>query len=332
MEFKFSKGVDDDSREEPAGGNKNRSALLLLLLLLTGGFSYVYFFTGIITPQESLRPAEAPAASQAIKIKMPQRSGDAIKAEVKPAEVNLNEPQPAKPKEELVKVEPAKPAEIKPAEIKPAEIKPAEIKPAKVETKPVLAQKNSEPAKADVKKVTKETATKPKATPVKTAKSAKVAGDSAGSRNAWSIIVGSYVLKDALATDMERVRKAGLSPVAKPGARIKSTMNRLFLSEFKNRADALAVLDKLKRHTPDAFILNQAGKYSVYAGSYLLDARAASEMERLNAAGFKISLKHVELEVKSQSIILGPFSDKKSADDALGKLNAAGLKAALSKL
>jgi cell division protein FtsN len=322
MEFKFSKGVDDDSREEPASGNKNRSALLLLLLLLAGGFSYVYFFTGIITPQESIRPAEAPVASQAVKIKMPQRSGDAIKAEVKPAEVNMKEPEPVKPKEELTKVEPAKPAEIK----------PAEIKPAKVETKPVLAQKNSEPAKTDVKIVSKETATKQKAPPLKTAKAAKVMSNSTGSGNAWSIMVGSYVLKDALATDMERVRKAGLSPVAKPGARIKSTMNRLFLSEFKNRADALAVLDKLKRHTPDAFILNQAGKYAVYAGSYLLDARAASEMERLNAAGFNVSLKHAEIEVKSQSLTLGPFSDKKSADDALVKLNAAGLKAALSKL
>jgi cell division septation protein DedD len=349
MEFKFSKGDEEGVQAQPVPEKKNQNALLILILLLVGGFSYVYFFTGIFKPQEASNPVEAPKA-QVVKMPLPPRDGETGKADVKPADakkeaaaapkaeppkaapappvtaaaapaVKAPLPPSAKPKEEPKKAEPAKPKE------EPKKAEP--VKPA--EKKTVAADKKPEPAKADAKKVAAEPAPKPKVSPPKPEKSAKAVAASAGSGGPWSILVGTYVLEDALSADMGRVRKAGLDPVVKPGARKKTSMNRLFLSEFSDRPSALAALDKLKRHTSDAFIIDQGGKHTVYAGSYLLDARAASETERLSAAGFKVTLKRAEIAIPSQSLTLGPFSDKKAADAVLGKLKAAGVKAALSR-
>ncbi|MBI5485373.1 MAG: SPOR domain-containing protein [Deltaproteobacteria bacterium] len=363
MDFKFSKGGEENSQAEPAAEKKNQSAILALLVILVGGFSYVYFFTGIIKPQEAGKPAETAETSQVVKMPLPPRDGDAAKADAKPADVKpadakpevvpppkaepakpapaapvavaVPAPAPApaakppvqpavKPKEEPKKAEPVKPKE-EPRKAEP--VKSAEKKPAAAESKPAAADKKAEPAKTETKKAAAETAPKA-AVPAKPAKSAAAASAGGG---VWSILVGSYVLEDALSADMGRVRKAGLEPVVKAGPRKKTTMNRLYVSEFADRAEAQAVLDKLKRHTSDAFIVDQAGKHTVYAGSYLLDTYTATEMERLRAAGFQVSLKRTEVTIPSQSVTLGPYKDKKAADAALGKLKAAGVKATLSQ-
>lgn len=344
MEFKFSKGDEENLKAEPAGEKKNRSAILILLLLLVGGLSYVYFFTGLIKPQETLKPAATPAATQVVKMPLPPRDDVAGKTDAKPADTG---------KEATVnkKVEPPKiaqatpvaagvpaektlskpPATLKEEPKKAGPNRPAEKKTAVAENKPAVTDKKSEPNKAVIKPLPTVTPPKLKTSPAKSEMPLKVKVSPARSDAAWSIFVGTYVLEDALSTDMGRVRKVGLDPVVKPGARKKSAMNRLFLSEFADRAGAQAALDKLKRHTSDAFILDHAGKHAVYAGSYLLEARAASEMERLSAAGFKVSLKHTEVAIPTQSLTLGPFKDKKTADSALGKLKAAGVKAAISR-
>ena len=336
MEFKFSKGGDENVHAEPSGEKKNQSAILVLLLLLVGGFSYIYFFTGIIKPEDAPKPAEAPVAAKVVKMPLPPREGVAGKAAEKPTDVKKEAAQSVKaepPKAQTAPV--AAPAPTAKAPVQPPaktkeEPKKAES-PKPAEKKPAVAVKKSEPAKAEVKKASADIVTKPKSLPVKMEKPVKAVAGATGSGGSWTILVGTYVLEDALSTDMGRVRKAGFTPVVKPGAHKKSPMNRLFLSEFADRAAAQATLDKLKRHTSDAFILDQAGKHTVYAGSYLLDARAASEMERLNAAGFPVSLKHAEIAIPSQSLTLGPFSDKKTADAALSKLKGAGVKATLSR-
>ena len=348
MDFKFSKGGDENMQTESAGEKKSQRAILLLLLLLVAGFSYIYFFTGIIKPQTASKPAEPPVKSQIVKMPLPPAPTDALlaKAETKPAEPKKEEgavqpppvkaplppvvvpppvaktppPPPQKLKEEPKKVELAKPKE-----------EPKKVAPVKVaEKKPVVVDKKPVPAKTDAKKTTNEPAPKPKKI-AKHEKPAKGEGGATVSGNTWSVQVGLYVLEDALSNDMGRLRKAGLVPVITPGARKKIAMNRLFLSESADRAEAMSALEKLKRHTSDAFILDQGGKHAVYAGSYLLDARAASEMERLTAAGFKVSMKHAEVAIPSQSLSLGPFSDKKAAEATLNKVNAAGLKAVISK-
>lgn len=72
MDFKFSKDSGDSHPQEHSGGNKKQSTLLVLLLILIGGFTYLYFFTDLIKPQEVQKTAVAPApAPQAVKMPLP---------------------------------------------------------------------------------------------------------------------------------------------------------------------------------------------------------------------------------------------------------------------
>jgi len=361
MDIKFSKD-GGDAPKQAAGGDKGRqNVLLVVLLVLVGGFAYAYFFTGLIRPQQEQKPAEAPAP-QVVKKALPPREGapspaapatatapapaPAPGAKQVPAPAAKPEPTKAapavpvtapvakvapKPKEEPKKAEPAKPVvkQAAPTQVaKPAQVvaKPVEKQQTLPEKKQaaVVQKKAASPAPAGKKTAAvKKAATKPekKITP-------EPGGASGGP---WTVVVGNYLLEEALAADLVRVRKAGFNAAVQQGARKKSPMNRLLLAEYDDRAAALAALDKLKRFTSDAFVLGQGGEHAVYAGSYLLDARAQSEKERLAAAGFTLTLKHAEVAIPSKLLTAGTFSDKKAAEAAVKKLKAAGLKASLSR-
>lgn len=103
-------------------------------------------------------------------------------------------------------------------------------------------------------------------------------------------------------------------------------MHRLFLAQFDDRAAAQGELDKLNKLTSDAFILEHGGKHTVYAGSYLLDSRAASEKERLAAAGFALTIKKADVAIPSKRLCAGIYHDKSAADAAAKKLKNAGIK------
>jgi cell division septation protein DedD len=147
----------------------------------------------------------------------------------------------------------------------------------------------------------------------------------------WTVLVGNYVLEEALATDLARVRKAGFEAYIVPGVQKKTHMNRLLLAEFTDRDSAQAELAKLKRLTADAFIIDTAGMHVVYAGSYLLETRAASEKARLASGGFKLSVQRVDVAIPTKNLTAGSFAEKSSADEVLKKLRAAGVKASLSR-
>jgi cell division protein FtsN len=164
---------------------------------------------------------------------------------------------------------------------------------------------------------------------IPTVKSQKSVKESAS--GVWKLVVGSYLLEDALSADMVRVRKAGLEAAVEPGEKKNTLMNRLLLGEYDNRVVLQDNFEKLKRYTSDAFIIEHGGKFSLYAGSYLLDSRAASEKERLGAAGFQLSLKRTEVAVSTRRLTAGKFNDKKAAEAALKKLKDAGINASLSK-
>lgn len=355
MDFKFSKGPGDTSLQEPPAEKKSQSALLVLLLLLVGGFSYLYFFTGLIKPPEAPKPVET-AAPPVVKMPLPPRDGgaaavtDKAKDQARDAAAKAQAPQPTqapavatpvvpvvkvppqplvKPKVESQKPELAKTVEKKPVPAPAGDKQSQKAVVAKVEEKKpvsekkplVTAKKTETEVKPANKKPADRTVKHKKSTVAATAATKEGAGDS------WSLLVGNYVLEEALSVDLGRVRKAGLTPVVKAGARKKSAMNRLLFAEFTDRDAAQSAIAKLKRHTSDAFMIEQGGKQFVYAGSYLLDARAASEKERLNAAGFSVTLKRADVTIPTQSLTVGPFNDKKAADAALSKLKSVGIKA-----
>ncbi|BCS53033.1 SPOR domain-containing protein [Geobacter sp. SVR] len=360
MDFKFSKDAEKHTAKQSASGEKGRqNALLLLLLVLVCGYSYLYFFTGLIRPQQAPKPAEAPApqvvkkplptpagqpgteappaggekkdAATPVKAESPKAvPGEAATAPGTPAAVGGQKADQARPAEKKAAPVPTPQAAQQVAEAKP-EAKPAaakkpatapEKKPAAVGTeKKAAGPKSSEHQKhspAELK-TSQAVAQKPAKKPV--AGSAAPAGK-------WTVVVGNYILEDAMATDLARVRKAGFKASVQPGVRKKAPMNRLFLAEFADRHAAQAELEKLKRYTSDAFIVDQGDKHAVYAGSYLLDSRAASEKERLAAAGLTVAVRHVEVPIPSKNLITGVFADKGAAETAVRKLKEAGLSGA----
>ena len=340
MDFKFSKDSDISQTHQTPEGKKSQGALLVLLLLLVGGFTYLYFFTGLIKPQETVKTAEAPSPpSQVVKIPLPIRSGAPTKPEVKiPEKAEAPKAAATAPVTAVPPV--AKPAPAaNPAPAKVTEVpKPAEaVKSALKKPLPVVAaDKNKDtavPSKSDSKKTvaagnkttsTKKTVSDSHTKLVHTAKTKKTVSDP------WFIEVGTYVLEEALSADIGHVRKAGFEPIVKPSTRKKTVMNRLFIYESTDRASAQSTLEKLKRHTSDAFVIEQGGKFTVYAGSYLQNESAVTEKDRLKASGFSAIVKHADIAIPSQNLSVGPFNSKKSADAARAKLKNAGVKATIS--
>ncbi len=363
MDFKLSKNSGDSQQEVP-GEKKNQSALLVLLLILVGGFTYLYFFTGLIKPQEAQKGAESPlAAPQIVKIPLPVRGSEPAKPDgkapeqgtvpkkaatppaaatppklvpppAKPAAVPIPVPAPAvkavpappKPKEEPKKAEAVKPVNKKSPlpdtkEASNTITRSEEKKPAPEARKPTVAENKGASTKSSEKKPV--SVTHPK--PVTAAKTQKAA------TGPWVLVVGNYVLAEALSADMGRVRKAGFEPVITPSVHKNTAMNRLFVSEFDDRASAQPTLEKLKRYTSDAFVLEQNGRFSVYAGSYLQSDSATIEKERLKVAGFAVTVKHAEIAIPSQMLSIGPFTAQKAVDTALVTLKNAGIKATVTQ-
>lgn len=314
MDSKDVNQAEETQRQDSKSDKGRQNALLIALIALVGGFSYLYFFTDIIRPQEQNKPAETPAA-QKVKMELPPRDGAATKVE--PATAAGDKKEPVAPAASVpVKVAPAAPVATAVPQPKPKE-EPKKADPVKpVEKKAVVAVSE---AKEKKQPVAKKDVVKPEPAAV------------VAKTGPWTVLVGNYVLESSLAADQSKIKKAGLEPVIKSGARKKSMMNRLLLAELTDRSAAKVELDKLKKHTSDAFILDQGGKHYVYAGSYILDSRATSEKERLTAAGFSLTLKKEEVLIPSKNLTAGIFTDKKAAEAAVKKLKDAGIKATLKQ-
>lgn len=369
MDFKFSKETEEKTKGEPAPADKGRqNGLLVLLLILVAGFAYLYFFTGLIRPQPEQKQA-TPPAPQVIKKPLPTPAGQAAvmkaassakatAAKTAPAVAPAGQPQAvtAVPK---VEPSPTAPQVKSPAvaakQQKPVEKgtgnevkgkatpppskqeKPAVTPPAKVASTSVASKekdkgandKTSSPAKAKEKAASTAKAPLSKERAAKARVAAKPAKGESRASGPWTVVVGTYQLEDAMAADIIRVRKTGLPASVQPGGRKKTHMNRLFLSEHANREQAQAELGRLRKHTADAFMLEQGGKFAVFAGSYLLDARAGSERERLAGEGFQLRLQKVDVAVPSRVLTACSFVERDEAEAALAKLRAAGLKPSL---
>lgn len=366
MDIKFSKDEGGSPQPNVIEEKGKQNVLLVVLLILVAGFGYVYFFTDLIKPAQEQKVAEVPPVSQVVKKPLPVPGGEPVKAAAvegsgekkdtvasqntepvkaapatAPAVVKAAAQDAAKPKAEVKKVETSQPVVKKslPVVAKVGENKPVpvNIKQPVVAAKKPLPTKDGEKKMADTKKPVEKISKRAespllptKNLPTTAMKKSVVSGVTAVPGR-WTVLVGNYVLEEALATDLARVSKVGVEASIVPGPPKKSHMNRLLLAEFTNRVSAQNELSKLKKHTSDAFILESAGMHAVYAGSYLLDARALSEKERLRTAGFGLTLKHADVSIPTKNLIAGSFVDKSAAEDVLKKLRTAGVKATLSR-
>ena len=208
-------------------------------------------------------------------------------------------------------------AQQKAATAKKDEAKPKQqmVKPAT----PVTVQKNAAAPRAAQNNGKKTSA------PEATAAASTAKKPHPGHAKPWSVVAGPYLLEETLAADLAKVKKTGLTPAVQAGIRKRSPMHRLYVAKFDDRATAQVELDKLKKLTADAFILDHGGKHVVYAGSYLLDSRATSEKERLAAAGVNVTVSNADVAIPSKRLLIGTYRDKTAAAAAVKKLKDAGI-------
>lgn len=333
MDFKFNSETTEGETPAQPQEKGRQTGLLVLLLLLLGGFGYLYFFTGLIRPQEQ-PPAPQPPP-QVVKQPLPAR--DAAPAETaKTAEQKGQvSPPPAAPAASAVPA--AKPVP-KPADSKVAAApaaKPEEKKPAPV--KPVA---KPEPAKGALPPATKKPEPVKPATPVKQAEKAAVTAKNVPQKTAepvrkavaapkksgpWTVVAGLYVVEETLAADLSKVKKAGLTPLMTSGPRRPVSMHRLFYNEYNDKEQARQAVEMLRNKAGDGFSIQRGDKHEVYAGSYAVQSGALSEQQRLAATGIKVTIKKSQVPLASRKLTAGTFTDRKAAEEALKKLKGAGI-------
>lgn len=349
MASKFSPETDSANKWGERGASQRVLLLVLLLLVAVGG--YLYFFTGLIKPREEVAKS-APTQPATVKMPIPPRPDQpAQEASVaKPGEKKTGEgvqgkpapppaPAPAKP---AAPAKPVPPPQVQPASPQPVPPQPVtppvKPRPAPVPTKPETAKpakpaapataKAPAPAPAATKPVPAKKEAKP-AVPVqaaapKEARPAKKAGT-------YALRVGAFVAEPSLKEALTKLKKAGIAPVRKAVEKKPEPMNRLFVATFSDRDEAAAEVAKLKKATSDAFVLPENGTYTVYAGSYFLDAKAAAEQDRLYDKGVKTLMKKSQVAVTVTKVTAGAFPSRGEAQKAAERLKKQGLTAMVVK-
>jgi hypothetical protein len=334
MDSKFNNEATEGETPAQPQEKGRQTGMVVLLLLLLGGFGYLYFFTGLIRPQEQ-PPAPQPPP-QVVKQPLPAR--DATPAET---EKTAEQKVPAKPSAVVPAAPDAKPVQ------KPADTKVAAAPPAKPEEKkpvPAKPAAKPEPVKTAVAPVTKKAEQLKPAAPAKqpeknTAEAkpvqskqvepARKAAIAPKKNGPWTVVAGLYVVEEVLAEDLLKVKKAGFTPFMASGPKRPVAMNRLFYAEYGSKEEARQAVEKLQRTTGSGFSIQRGDKHEVYAGSYAVLSGAQAEQQRLAAAGVKVSIKKVQVPLASRKLTAGTFTDRKAAGDAVKKLKAAGVSAAV---
>lgn len=330
MEFKFGKDKADEGAPAQPQEKSKQTGLLVLLLILLGGFGYLYFFTGLIRPQEA--PPAPPPPPQVVKQPLPSRDA-AVPAAAKPADQKAAAPssapvpaaQPAvKPPPKTAdakpavapaaKQEPAKP--VAPVAKQPEPVKPAV--PSTVKTEP----KKAVPPPAKVEEKKSAIAAAPTAKPVETVKKQPAVSKTQGP---WTVVVGLYVVEETLAEDMAKMKKAGLTPVMTRGPRRPVTMHRLFYGDYTGKQEAQKAVETLKNTAGGGFSVQRGEKHEVFAGSYAVLSGAQSEQQRLAAAGIKVTVRKTQVPLASRKLTAGTFTDRKAAVEVQKKLKSAGI-------
>lgn len=289
-------------------------------------------------PVEQSQPSGATPSAGADK----QEPAKAVPEQKAPDKAQAVSPPPAKPAVPAAKKEQPKPVE--PAKVPvTANERPRAAEPAKTavdasqKTAPARAgdsrkaavagsDKAAKPAAVQAKSKTvagKGTAAKaPAGTTAAAAAKDKPAPAAAGE---YTLRIGEYVVPAAMEKDKAKVRAAGLTPVVTEGGRKKESMVRLFFGEFADQVTARNELQRLRDATVDGFVLNEGGKHQVYAGSYFVEERALKEQQRLEALGFRMTLRKASVTVPTLLLTAGKYGSRDEALKDAARLKKKGL-------
>lgn len=334
------------NEDKPANGARGSSQqiLLLVLLFLILVFGYLYFFTNLIRQREEVAKTP-PAQTTQIRQPLPPRpnqEGEKPAAVVKP-----EEKQPAQAKAEKPAPPPAPPQQAKPvppqAKPVPSQARPAAVPPQPAPGKAVKAEDKTlhkeltkaSPApapavprkKAGAKPVVAATSTGKKA-PVQAA--APQAVKPAAEQGAYALLADFAADKEMKAA-RAKLTKLGITPVHAKKVEKLQTMHRLFLADFDTHYAADMELQKLQKVSSSTFILEENGRYAVYAGSYLHEKGAAAERKRLAGKGFNLSVKTAKVKIPVHSLTAGAFASSEDARKEASVLKKKGITARVIK-
>jgi cell division septation protein DedD len=283
--------------------------------------------TPAVPPAQPAKPgAPAPKPAVAGKEATPAKPAAGAKeaAPVKPAK----DTAPSKTATGAKEAPPAKPAAATGAKPAPA----AAAKPVPAAQHAKVAPAGSAPAKESQTKAAVKPAHEAK-TAAKQAAGEKTAA-TAGKKTlapakpaAYTLEINGDLAESEIAPVLAKLKQAGITHVVKSTSQKGEPMHRLFLADFANRDEALEELERLKLAAPSAFMLKENGRYAVYAGSYLREAKAATEQIRLQAKGVQVLPKSATTPVAVTRVRAGAFADQAGADKALKALKKTGLTA-----
>ena len=318
MDSKFNNEANEGESQAQPQEKGRQTGMLVLLLLLLGGFGYLYFFTGLIRPQEQ-PPAPQPPP-QVVKQPLPAR--DAAPADTA---------KPAEQKTQTASAVPAAaPVETKSADAKKAAIAKPVTKPETVKAAATPGGKKPEPAKSTVSnKQTEKSVEAGKPAQSKQAEPVRKTVVAHKKNGPWTVVAGLYVVEETLAADLPKVKKAGLTPLMTSGPKRPVTMHRLFYNEYTDKEQARQAVEMLRSKAGDGFSIQRGAKHEVYAGSYAVQSGAQSEQQRLAATGINVTIRKSQVALSSRKLTAGTFTDRKAADEALKKLKAVGISAAV---
>ncbi len=344
--------IPEADGDKAAGGSRGSSQRLplLVLLLLVATFAYLYFFTGLIRPHGEAPKTPPPQTTQVRKPIPPRpvQGGEtsattAKPREKQPAQATKEKPAPpqaqAKPAAVAAPQPPARSKQTVSPAVKPA--RQAPVKVAKAEAQPVgkkqakIPPVPETPVKARQKGTAKPVPTAAAPSP-KAPAQAKVASPApavkpAAGEGAYTLLVGEFAVDREMKRELATLKKLGIDRLHEKKSVKVEAMHRLFLADFDTHYAADQEMQKLEKATGSAFILEENGRFSVYAGSYLHQNGAAAEMRRLAQKGFKVGIKTAKVTMPVTRVTAGPFASEADAAKEAGRLKKHGIAARVIK-
>ncbi|HTP64376.1 MAG TPA: SPOR domain-containing protein [Geobacteraceae bacterium] len=261
------------------------------------------------------KPAAAPAAGKSETVQ--QHVQAAVKPSAAPA---AGRAETAQQHVQAAPKPPATPAQPAPVKVAKADAVPVHKEQPK--NAPAAAQQVRPQPKESGKPVARAAAEvkKPAAPARGPIQAVKPAG-----RGAYTLLVGEFAADREAGNCRTRLKKLGIDPVHVQKVKKAENMHRLFMADFDTHCAADQEMQKLQKATDSTFILEEGGRFAVYAGSYLHQKGAAVEQKRLAGKGFKLIIKTAKVTIPMARLTAGSFDDSADAEKEAGRLRERGI-------
>ena len=148
----------------------------------------------------------------------------------------------------------------------------------------------------------------------------------------YTLTIGEYEVKSAMADAIKRINRAGLIPIVKSGPTKTKAIIRLQVADYPDQKSALLEIGRLRTLNVNGFMLaGKDGKFTVYAGTSRSQKQAGIEQKRLAALGVKTVLKNASIPRATFILTAGGFATREAAVENATKLEKQGLKATITE-